>query len=48
MIPNELGDFFLSIFIDKDEGVVTRVVGVIFVPSFPRMDDIFIIADRDV
>ena len=48
MVPNELGDFFLPVLIDKDEGVMARVVSIVFVPSFPRVDDIFIITDRDV
>ena len=48
MIPDEFRNFFLSVLIDKDEGVVTRVVSIIFIPSFPRMDDVFVITDRDV
>ena len=48
MVPNELGDFLLPVFIDKDEGVMMRVTSIVFMPSFPRMDGIFIIADRDV
>ena len=47
MISDEFCDFF-PILINEDEGVVTRVAGVVFMPSFPRMDDIFIIADRNV
>ena len=48
MIPDEPCDFFLSVLIDKDKGVVTGVVSIVLVPSFPRMDDIFVVADRDV
>ena len=48
MIPDELCDFFLSIFIDEDEGIVARVVSIIFMPSFPRVEDIFVVTDRDV
>ena len=48
MIPNEFGDFLLSIFIDENEGVMTRVVGIVLMPSFPRMDDVFVVTDRDV
>ena len=48
MIPDEFRDFFFPIFIDKDKGVVTRVVSIVFMPSFPRMDDIFVVTDRDM
>ena len=48
MIPDESCDFLLSIFVDEDEGVVTRVVSVVFMPSFPRMDNILFVADRDM
>ena len=48
MIPDESCDFFLSVLIDKDKRVVTGVVSVILVPSFPRMDDVFVVTDRDV
>ena len=48
MIPDESRDFLLPIFIDKDKGVVARVMSVILMPSFPRVDDIFIITDGDV
>ena len=48
MIPDEFCDFFFSIFIDKDEGVVARVVSIVFMPSFSRVDDVFVITDRDV
>ena len=48
MIPDEFCNFFFPIFIDKDKGVVTRVVSVVFMPSFPRMDDVFVVAHRDV
>ena len=48
MIPDELCDLLLSIFIDEDEGIVARVVSIVFMPSFPRVDDIFIVTDRDV
>ena len=48
MIPDESCNFFLSILIDKDERVVARVVSIVFVPSFPRMDDVFVVTDRDV
>ena len=48
MIPDESCNFFLSVLIDKDKRVVTRVVSVIFIPSFPRVDDVFIVTDRDV
>ena len=48
MIPDESCDFLLSIFIDKDEGIVARVVCIIFMPSFPRVDDILVITDGDV
>ena len=48
MIPDEPCDFFLSVFIDEDEGVMARVVGVVFMPSFSRVDNIFIITDGDV
>ena len=48
MIPDELCDFFLSVLIDKDEGVMARVVGIVFMPSFSRMDDVFIVTDRDM
>ena len=48
MIPDKFCDFLLSVFVDEDEGIVARVVGVVLMPSFPRVDDIFIIADGDV
>ena len=48
MVPDEFCDFFLSILIDENEGVMTRVVGIVLMPPFPRMDDIFVVADRDV
>ena len=46
MIPDESYDFFLSILVDKDKGVVARVVSIIFIPSFSRMDYVFLIAHR--
>ena len=48
MVSDELCDFFLSVFIDENEGVMTRVVGIVLMPSFPRMDDVFVVTDRDV
>ena len=48
MISDEPCNFFLSVLVDKDERVMTRVVGIVFMPSFPRMDDVFIVTDRDV
>ena len=48
MISDEPCNFFLSILIDKDEGVMVRVVGIVFMPSFSQMDDVFIITDRDM
>ena len=48
MIPDELCNFFLSVLIDKDKGIMTRVVGIVLMPSFPRMDDVFVITNRDV
>ena len=48
VIPDELCNFFLSVLIDKDEGVMARVVSIVFMPSFPRMDDILVVTDRDV
>ena len=48
MIPDEFRDLFFSIFIDEDEGVMARVVGIVLMPSFPRMDDVFVVTDRDV
>ena len=48
MIPDEFCNFFLSIFIDKDKGVMARIVGVVFMPSFPGMDDVFVITDMDM
>ena len=48
MIPDEFCDFFFSVFVDKDEGVMTGVVGIVLMPSFPRMDDVFVVTDRDV
>ena len=48
VIPDESRNFFLSVLIDEDKGVVMRVVSIIFIPSFPRMDDIFVITDGDV
>ena len=43
MVPDEFRDFFLSVLIDENEGVMTRVVGIVLVPSFPRMDDVFVV-----
>ena len=48
MVSDEFCNFFLSVFIDENKGVMARVVGVVLMPSFPRMDDVFVIADRDV
>ena len=48
MISDELCDFFLPIFIDEDEGIVARVVSIVFMPSFSRVDDILVVTDRDV
>ena len=48
MIPDESCDFLLSIFIDEHKGIVARVVSVVFMPSLPRVDDIFVITDGDV
>ena len=48
MIPDEFRNLFFSIFVDEDKRVVTGVAGVVFIPSFPRMDDLLVIADRDV
>ena len=48
MIPDELCDFFFPIFIDKDEGVVAGVMSIVFMPPFSRVDDLFIVTDRDV
>ena len=48
MVPDKFCDFFLSVFVDENEGVMTRVVGIVLMPSFPRMDDVFVVTDRDV
>ena len=48
MIPDEFCNFFFSVFIDKDEGIVAGVVSIVFMPSFSRMDGVFIVTDRDV
>ena len=48
MIPDELRDFLFPIFIDKDEGIVAGIMSVVFMPSFSRMNEFFIIAYRDV
>ena len=48
MVPDEFRDFFLSVFIDENEGVMARVVGIVLMPSFPRMDDVFVVTDGDV
>ena len=48
MIPDEFCDFFLSIFIDKDERIMAGVMSIVFVPSFSRMDGVFVVTDRDV
>ena len=48
MIPDKFRNFFLSVLIDKDEGIVARVVSVVLMPSFPRVDDVFIVTDRDM
>ena len=48
MIPDEFRNFFFSIFIDKDKGIVARIMSVVFMPSFSRVDDIFVVTDRDV
>ena len=48
MIPDESRNFFFPVFIDKDERVMARVVSIVLMPSFPRMDDVFVVTDRDV
>ena len=48
MISDEPCDLLLSILVDKNKWVMTRVVGIVLMPSFSRMDDVFIIADRDM
>ena len=48
MIPDEFRNFFFSVFIDKDEGIVAGIMSIVFIPSFSRMDDVFVITDRDV
>ena len=48
MIPDEFCDFFFPIFIDKDEGIVAGIMSVVFMPSFSRMNEFFIIAHRDM
>ena len=36
-VLDESSNFFLSIFINEDEGVMFGVSSIVFVPSFPRM-----------
>ena len=48
VISDESGSFFFPILIDKDERVVAGVVTIVFIPAFPRVDEFFVIAYRDV
>ena len=48
MIPDEFRNFFFSVFIDKDKGIVAGVTSIVFMPSFSRMDGVFIVTDRDM
>ena len=48
MIPDEFRNFLFPIFVDKDEGIVAGITSIVFMPSFSRMDEFFLITHRDV
>ena len=48
-VLDKAGDLLFPVLIDEDKGVVLGISGVIFVPSFPRVHQLFFfIADRNV
>ena len=47
-VLDKLSNFLLPVFIDEDEGVVFGISSIVFMPSFPRIYQLFVIADGNV